>query len=189
MKPVESGPVSIIERMQEGQITTVDDVDQWMPHSGEDAEEPCTVTRATILAPVSETTVWAKSSAVRIHVVETHENFIKRRQALVAQVLVDTAPAVPLTTTVTNLSSSCAHIEGMKVAICTAASHVSFGSIHGDTEPDSVNGVQISNAHRTKKEILERSYNTKQQNATLQEIVVEKPSKSTRNYGTTSFHS
>lgn len=83
----------------------VDDVDQWMSYSEEDAKQPCTATRATILDPVSETIVGVKTSAVGIKIVETHENCIKRRQAQVAQVKGRYLPGVPLKNKVTNLSS------------------------------------------------------------------------------------
>lgn len=112
------------------------------------------MTRATILAPVSETIVGVETSAVGIHIVEIHEDFIKRRQAWVTQAIVDTAPGVPLTSKVTNLSPSYAHIQGIKVAKCTAALHMSLGSMPGVTKPDSVNAVQISKSHQIREQIL-----------------------------------
>lgn len=55
----------------------VDNVDQRMPQSEEDAEVPRTVTNATTLTPMSEILVKLKTSAVSFKLVRPHKNSIK----------------------------------------------------------------------------------------------------------------
>lgn len=80
---VVSSPVIIIKPTQERLNMTVNDVDQQTPHSDDDTEGLCTVALESTFDSVSETLSNPKTSAVCIHLVETHKNLIKRIKALV----------------------------------------------------------------------------------------------------------
>lgn len=143
-----------------------------MPHSQEDDGGPCSVSRATTLAPMIEKYVEVKKLVLAIYIVKTHENLIKRYQALVAQGIAEIAPRVLQRIKVASLSLSYAHTpEVMKVPKCIAAPHTWFRSMSKDRKTDRVNAVRIYKAFQTKERILKRHYGTKQQDATLQEII------------------
>lgn len=56
------------------------------------AEQPCVLTRATTLAPISETIMEVNISAGCARLVDTHKHRIWKRKELVAHDIVDTDP-------------------------------------------------------------------------------------------------
>lgn len=115
--PMNTSPVAIVNATYRNHVLTVESHNSQGQPDQLAAEQPCVVTRVTKLAPVSEKIMEVNNSARVNHLVSTHEHLIQKRQVLVTQGIVHTAPGVPFHIKVANLSSSYTTIsKDMKVA-------------------------------------------------------------------------
>lgn len=119
---------------------------------------------------MSETFVQARSPAAGVRYLKTHENIAIRHLALMAQGIVDIAPEIPFDVKVANMLKSRIQLPmGMKVAKCLPVPPMWFETTAKKDKLDNVTAVQIYKAPKSKQEIIDKHYDTKQQGASFQE--------------------
>lgn len=132
-------------------------------------EQSCVVSRVTNPPPMSEIMIPVKTFCGDTQLVITHEKLVQKRVALVAHGIVDMTPEIPFLINITNLYSlRTTLLKGMKVAVCIASPQYWFGYRFPAEEPGTVDSLQNYESFQMKEKTIDRLYNTKRQDAELQ---------------------
>lgn len=99
----------------------------------------------------------------------SHENLVQKRVALVAQGTLDTTIGITFSIKFAKLSSSCITLTNViKIAMCTALLQSWFGNRSTADKPDTAYATQTYKTSQSKEKLMNRHYETKQQDAILQ---------------------
>lgn len=166
--PGNSSPVAFIDKTRRDHVLGISAEKATEEERSCTDEHSCVVTPETTLPPMSEKSVWDKTSCEGFQQIELHQDRVQKWIALVVQNVVDTVSKMPFLNKFANRSLWLATLpKGMKVTLWIASSQACF-RCRATGKSDMINAVQIYNAPQSEKEIMDRRYDTKRRNVNVQ---------------------
>lgn len=168
--PDDSGSVAAIDETRSDHIVTVLVKVLGEKFGKSTADHSCVISWVTKLPSMSEKMLQVKTSSVDIQLATTHKNLVLKWAPLVTQAIVDTAPGIPSHINMANILLSCRTFsKEMMVASYVALPQSCFEWESIEHKPDTLNAVHLYKFSWWKKKILLQQYDTKQQDAKLQD--------------------
>lgn len=119
LKPTGSSSVATEEIKSNDAYFAINVETKHVHHENEHTEYLCTAARSTVMPPMSDTCLYARSIAQSVQLTTLHESLIKNRQAVVVQGIVEVVPIKPFLIKMAGSSDQLMLIsKKMKVAIC-----------------------------------------------------------------------